>query len=91
MLFYFTIIIVFQERDSIIRVLKALSMELPNKKVTLTSRSLFAIKNEKDDRAMKQEIIKTLTNFPVNQLGNCFMVIVSADMVNNLIEVVRNL
>ncbi|XP_051164696.1 ionotropic receptor 93a [Leptopilina boulardi] len=79
------------QRDTISKVLKSLSIQLPNKKLKQASRSLFSIKYDKDDHIMRNQIRKTFSNYRFEKLGNCFMVIVKVDMVIPIIEMARSL
>lgn len=67
---------------------KALSVELPDKRLTLSARALFSTKFEKDESAMRQRLRGILSDFHLDELGNCFMVIVTVDMVSAVMEVV---
>jgi hypothetical protein len=75
-------------RDTVSRVVKALSIELPEKTLTLSARALFSTKFEKDKSTMNLRVHKILSDFHVDQLGSCFMVIVTVDMVSIVMEVV---
>ncbi|XP_011501036.1 PREDICTED: glutamate receptor ionotropic, delta-1, partial [Ceratosolen solmsi marchali] len=78
-------------RDTISRVVKALSVELSDKRLKLSTRALFSTKFEKDKSTMKLRIHKILSDVHVDQLGNCFMVIVTIDMVSTIMEVAKSL
>ncbi|XP_023313506.1 ionotropic receptor 93a [Trichogramma pretiosum] len=79
------------ERDMISRVVKALSIELPNRDLTLSARALFSTKYERDEAAMLKLLHETLANFRLDELGSCFMVIVSVDMIEAVLRVARQL
>ncbi|CAB0040639.1 unnamed protein product [Trichogramma brassicae] len=79
------------ERDMISRVVKALSIELPNRDLTLSARALFSTKYERDEAAMLKLLHETLSNFRLDELGSCFMVIVSVDMIEAVLRVARQL
>ncbi|XP_023248636.1 ionotropic receptor 93a [Copidosoma floridanum] len=78
-------------RDTISRVVKALSVELPDERLTLSARALFSTKFERNEVAMRQRLHKILADFRVEQLGTCFMAIVTFDMVFSILEVARSL
>ncbi|XP_058800210.1 ionotropic receptor 93a [Phymastichus coffea] len=79
------------DRDMISRVVKALSVELPNKRLLLSTRAIFSVHYDKSDSVMKQRIHNMLADFHVEQLGSCFMVIISIDMVPTMMEVAKSL
>ncbi|XP_020712212.2 ionotropic receptor 93a [Athalia rosae] len=78
-------------RDTISRVLIALSTELPDSGLTPATRSVYAIKKTKSDRARRQEILRILSDFPIERLGGCFLVIVTIEMVGVVMEVAKSL
>ncbi|XP_031786808.1 ionotropic receptor 93a isoform X2 [Nasonia vitripennis] len=73
-------------RDTISRVVKALSLELPDKRVSLSAQALFSTRFEKNENAMRQRVHRILSNYHVDQLGSCFMVVVTVDMVSIVME-----
>ncbi|OXU22666.1 hypothetical protein TSAR_016242 [Trichomalopsis sarcophagae] len=78
-------------RDTISRVVKALSLELPDKRVSLSAQALFSTRFEKNENAMRQRVHRILSNYRVDQLGSCFMVVVTVDMVSVVMEVAKSL
>ncbi|XP_020296775.1 ionotropic receptor 93a-like [Pseudomyrmex gracilis] len=79
------------DRDTINRVTKAISTELPNKKFTMVSRSLFAFKHADSERTRRKYIKDMLENFHVEQLGKCFLIIVTIDTAADVMEVTLNM
>ncbi|XP_025158343.1 ionotropic receptor 93a-like [Harpegnathos saltator] len=79
------------DRDTISRVTKAVSTPLPNKKFNMVSRSLFAFKHANSERSKKYYIKEILEKFHVDQLGKCFLVIVTTDVAFDVMEVARDL
>ncbi|XP_011686860.1 PREDICTED: glutamate receptor ionotropic, delta-2-like [Wasmannia auropunctata] len=79
------------DRDTIGRVTKALSIPLPNKKFSLLSRALFAFKHADSERSRRYYIKDMLESFHVDQLGKCFLVIVTLDTVADVMEVTKSL
>ena len=75
-------------RDIVSRVVKALSVELPDRRLTLSARALYATTFEKNEAVMRQRINKILGDFRVDNLGSCFMVVVALDMVPVVMGVV---
>ncbi|EFN86026.1 Glutamate receptor delta-2 subunit [Harpegnathos saltator] len=75
------------DRDTISRVTKAVSTPLPNKKFNMVSRSLFAFKHANSERSKKYYIKEILEKFHVDQLGKCFLVIVTTDVAFDVMEV----
>ncbi|KOC62658.1 Glutamate receptor delta-2 subunit [Habropoda laboriosa] len=79
------------DRDTISRVIKAISDNLPNRKLNLVSRSIFTLKHDDTERSRKNSVRKILHDFHVDQLGHCFLVIATADMVADVMDVARSL
>ncbi|XP_076651173.1 ionotropic receptor 93a [Halictus rubicundus] len=79
------------DRDMVSRVMKAISDKLPTKHVNLISRSIFTLKQNETDRARKALVHNTLSDFHVDQLGHCFLVIATIDIVPDVMEVARSL
>ncbi|KYN11033.1 Glutamate receptor delta-2 subunit [Trachymyrmex cornetzi] len=79
------------DRDTIGRVTKALSISLPNKKFNLVSRALFAFKHADSERNRRYYIKDMLESFHVEQLGKCFLVIVTIDTAADVMEVAKSL
>lgn len=79
----------FVDRDTIGKVTKALSSPLPNKKFNLVTRALFAFKHANSERDRRYYIKDMLESFHVEQLGKCFLVIVTIDTAADVMEVVR--
>ncbi|XP_076678250.1 ionotropic receptor 93a-like [Andrena cerasifolii] len=79
------------ERDTISRVLKAISDKLPNKSLNLISRSIFTLKHDDNQISRKGSVKSVLSGFRVEQLGHCFLVIATVDMVADVMEVARSL
>lgn len=77
------------DRDTISRVLKAISNKLPNKRMNLISRSIFSLRHGNTGSERKSSVKKTLNDFHVEQLGHCFLVIATVDMVADVMSVVR--
>ncbi|XP_017792932.1 PREDICTED: glutamate receptor ionotropic, delta-2 [Habropoda laboriosa] len=75
------------DRDTISRVIKAISDNLPNRKLNLVSRSIFTLKHDDTERSRKNSVRKILHDFHVDQLGHCFLVIATADMVADVMDV----
>ncbi|XP_050483078.1 ionotropic receptor 93a [Bombus huntii] len=78
-------------RDTISRVMTAISDKLPNKQVNLISRSIFTLKHETTRSERKSSVKKTLNDFHVEQLGHCFLVIATVDMIADVMGVARSL
>nr|XP_031847480.1 ionotropic receptor 93a-like [Nomia melanderi] len=79
------------DRDTISRVMKSISDKLPNRHMNLVSRSIFTLKQNETDRVRKTLVQKTLNDFHVEQLGHCFMVIATIDIIADVMEVARSL
>ncbi|XP_018392556.1 PREDICTED: uncharacterized protein LOC108771698 [Cyphomyrmex costatus] len=79
------------DRDTIGRVTKALSISLPNKKFNLVSRALFTFKHDDSERNRRYHIKDMLQSFHVEQLGKCFLVIVTIDTAADVMEVTKSL
>ncbi|XP_076242368.1 ionotropic receptor 93a [Calliopsis andreniformis] len=79
------------DRNTIGRVMKAVSDRLPNKKLNLISRSIFTLKHEEDEKRRKGALMSVLNDFHVEQLGHCFLVIATFDMIADVMEVARSL
>nr|XP_012146787.1 PREDICTED: probable glutamate receptor isoform X8 [Megachile rotundata] len=79
------------DRDTISRVMKAISDKLPNRQLSLVSRSIFTLKHEDTEMARKKAVKKILDDFHVEQLGHCFLVIATVDMVVDVMTVARSL
>ncbi|XP_032665741.1 LOW QUALITY PROTEIN: ionotropic receptor 93a-like [Odontomachus brunneus] len=79
------------DRDSISKVTQAISIPLPNKKFNMVSRSLFAFKHADSQRNRRFYIKDMLESFHVDQLGKCFLVIVTIDAASDVMEVAREL
>lgn len=69
--------------------MKAISDRLPNRKMDLISRSIFTLKHDNTEMGRKKLVKKMLQDFHVEQLGNCFLVIATVDMVADVMSVVR--
>lgn len=87
-LFVFLIRIV-SDRDTISRVMKAISDRLPNKQLNIISRSIFTLKHDATKSERRNSVKKVLDDFHVEQLGHCFLVIATIDMVADVMGVVR--
>lgn len=68
--------------------MKAISDKLPNKSLNLISRSIFTLKHDDDQIIRKGSVKSVLSDFRVEQLGHCFLVIATVDMVADVMEVV---
>ncbi|XP_012281340.1 ionotropic receptor 93a [Orussus abietinus] len=79
-----------ERRDTISRVLRSLSSELPNKERAVSSVSVFDIKPETSDWAMRRQLMKTLSGFHT-RTENCFLVIVTLKMVADVMEAANSL
>ncbi|KYN41871.1 Glutamate receptor delta-2 subunit [Trachymyrmex septentrionalis] len=79
------------DRDTIGRVTKALSSSLPNKKFNLVSRTLFTFKHANSERNRRYYIKNMLESFHVEQLGKCFLVIVTIETAADVMEVTKSL
>ncbi|KAL6263497.1 hypothetical protein P5V15_006288 [Pogonomyrmex californicus] len=79
------------DRDTINRVTKAISRSLPNKNFNLVSRALFAFKHADSERSRRYYIKHVLENYRVDQLGRCFLVIVTIDAAADVMEVAKSL
>lgn len=55
----------------------------------MVSRSLFAFKHADSERSRRYYIKDMIENFHVDQLGRCFLVIVTIDAAADVMEVVR--
>lgn len=78
------------DKDTISKVTKTISMSLPNKKLNLVSRALFVFKHADSDRSRRYYIKNLLETFHVEQLGKCFLIIVTIDTAADVMEVVRH-
>lgn len=74
------------DRDTISRVLKAISNKLPNKRMNLISRSIFSLRHGNTGSGRKSSVKKMLNDFHVEQLGHCFLVIATVDMVADVMQ-----
>nr|ARN17849.1 ionotropic receptor 3 [Cephus cinctus] len=72
-------------KDTISRILMVFSREF-EKNLELASRSVFAIQYKETDWARRQQLVNILSGFDVDQLGNCFLVFTTADMVAVIME-----
>ncbi|XP_076295813.1 ionotropic receptor 93a [Lasioglossum baleicum] len=79
------------DRDMVSRVMMAISDKLPTKHVNLISRSIFTLKQNETDRARKALVHNTLSDFHVDQLGHCFLVIATTEIVPDVMDVARSL
>ncbi|XP_077271963.1 LOW QUALITY PROTEIN: ionotropic receptor 93a [Temnothorax americanus] len=79
------------DRDTISGVTEAISTSLPNKKFHLVSRSLFAFKHANSERNRRDYISDVLENLNVDQLGRCFLVIVTIDAAADVMEATKTL
>ncbi|XP_016772034.2 ionotropic receptor 93a isoform X5 [Apis mellifera] len=79
------------DRDTISRVLKAISNKLPNKRMNLISRSIFSLRYGNTGSGRKSSVKKMLNDFHVEQLGHCFLVIATVDMVADVMSVANSL
>nr|XP_033341070.1 ionotropic receptor 93a-like [Megalopta genalis] len=79
------------DRDMISRVLKAISDKMLHKHVNLVSRSIFTLKQNETDRVRKTLVRNTLSDFHVDQLGHCFLVIATVEIVPDVMEAARSL
>ncbi|XP_053999997.1 ionotropic receptor 93a [Hylaeus anthracinus] len=79
------------DRDTITRVMKAISDKLPNERSSLISRSIFTLKHDVTERERISSVKKVLDDFHVEQLGRCFLVIATFDIVADVMEVARSL
>ncbi|EZA54910.1 ObirIr93a [Ooceraea biroi] len=79
------------DRDTINRVTKAISISLPNKTFNLVSRALFAFKHVDSERQKRYYIKDMLENFHMDQLGKCFLVIVTVDTAVDVMEIAKTL
>nr|XP_012227959.1 PREDICTED: uncharacterized protein LOC105675403 isoform X2 [Linepithema humile] len=79
------------DKNTISRVTKAISTALPNKKFNLVSRSLFVFKHANSDRSRRYYIKDMLETFHVEQLGKCFLIIVTIDAAADVMEVAKTL
>ena len=68
-------------------ILQSLTTELHDQ-TTLITTALFAVKNDSNITAMKKQIGNIFDKLSVEELGNCFMVIVSSDTVPLILEMV---
>lgn len=68
--------------------MKAISDKLPNKGLNLISRSIFSLRHDDDERGRKNSALSVLSDFRVDQLGHCFLVIATIDMIADVMEVV---
>ncbi|XP_015433115.1 PREDICTED: uncharacterized protein LOC107189154 [Dufourea novaeangliae] len=78
-------------RDTISRVMEAISNKLPSKRLNLISRSIFTLQHDETERGRKSSVRKVLHDFHVDQLGHCFLVIATVDIVADVMEVARSL
>lgn len=69
--------------------MRAISDRLPNKRLNLISRSIFTLKHEETEIQRRSSAKKVLHDFHVDQLGHCFLVIATVDMVADVMGVVR--
>ncbi|KAK1122819.1 hypothetical protein K0M31_009261 [Melipona bicolor] len=83
------------DRDTISRVMKAISNRLPNrlpnKQLNIISRSIFTLKHDTTKGERRNSVKKVLDDFHVEQLGHCFLVIATIDMVADVMSVARSL
>ncbi|KAK2575942.1 hypothetical protein KPH14_007304 [Odynerus spinipes] len=79
------------EREKISDVVRAITDDLPNKMSNVASRSIFAFKRVASEWVRRQHIRDILGSFRVEQLGNCFLVIVTVDTIADVMEVAKSL
>ncbi|KAK9295911.1 hypothetical protein QLX08_009886 [Tetragonisca angustula] len=79
------------DKDTISRVMKAISDRLPNKQLNIISRSIFTLKHDATKSERRNSVKKILDDFHVEQLGHCFLVIATIDMVADVMSVARSL
>ncbi|CAK9824580.1 Ionotropic receptor 93a [Anthophora retusa] len=79
------------DRDTISRVMKAISDKLPSKRLNLVSRSIFTLRHDDTEKGRKNSVRKILHDFHVEQLGHCFLVIATVEMVADVMTVAKSL
>ncbi|XP_026674967.1 ionotropic receptor 93a [Ceratina calcarata] len=77
------------DRDTISTVMRAISDKLPYNHINVISRSIFTLKQSNGET--KSSIMKVLNDFHVDQLGHCFLVIATVDVVAEVMSVARSL
>ncbi|XP_026671275.1 uncharacterized protein LOC113464635, partial [Ceratina calcarata] len=73
------------DRDTISTVMRAISDKLPYNHINVISRSIFTLKQSNGET--KSSIMKVLNDFHVDQLGHCFLVIATVDVVAEVMSV----
>nr|XP_034179469.1 ionotropic receptor 93a-like isoform X2 [Osmia lignaria]XP_034179470.1 ionotropic receptor 93a-like isoform X2 [Osmia lignaria] len=79
------------DRDSIGRVMRAISDKLPNRQLSLVSRAIFTLRHNDRERERKNSVKKVLDDLHVDQLGRCFLVIAAVDIVADVMAVAKSL
>lgn len=78
----------FSARDTILRVVKALSLELPVKNLKLTTKAIFSAKIDNENNTARRDIHKVLADFRSESLGKNYLVIVAIESISAFMEVV---
>nr|XP_050869888.1 ionotropic receptor 93a isoform X3 [Vespula vulgaris] len=79
------------EKEKISDIVQAVTSNLPNMMSNIASRSIFSFKRFASESVRKQHIKDVLNSFHIQQLGNCFLVIVTVDTITDVMEVAKSL
>ncbi|XP_066582000.1 ionotropic receptor 93a [Prorops nasuta] len=79
------------DRDTISKVVRSVSDELPRQKIGISPRSIFTFNHGNSDWSRKKHIQDKLETFRTEQLGCCFLVIVTQDVVPDVMDVAKSL
>lgn len=79
----------FLEKEKISDIVQAVTSDMPN--MNIASRSIFSFKRFASEWVRRQHIKDILDSFHIQQLGNCFLVIVTVDTIADVMEVVRSI
>ncbi|XP_043685513.1 ionotropic receptor 93a isoform X5 [Vespula pensylvanica] len=79
------------EKEKISDIVQAVTSNLPNMMSNIASRSIFSFKRFASESVRKQHIKDVLNSFHIQQLGNCFLVIVTVDTITDVMEIAKSL
>ncbi|XP_015173343.1 PREDICTED: uncharacterized protein LOC107064804 [Polistes dominula] len=79
------------EKEKIDAVIRAITGDLPNTKLNTISKSIFSFKRFTSEWVRRQHIRGILGNFHIQQLGNCFLIIVNVDTITDVMKVAKSL
>ncbi|XP_047343839.1 ionotropic receptor 93a-like isoform X2 [Vespa velutina] len=77
------------EKEKINNIVQAVTSDISN--MNIASRSIFSFKRFASEWVRRQHIKDILNSFHIQQLGNCFLVIVTVDTITDVMEVAKSL